>query len=114
MTVDAPIDEFQGYRPGLEADAALGAYYTGLTIHGVGIHSNRAATALRGAGIIAAPTGCAPDRIRISTAPAFARLGTGLPPLSIYADVEVPVYQHFSGDQLTAPLLFKVIMTYHF
>jgi hypothetical protein len=35
-------------------------------------------------------------------------------PFSIYADVEIPVYQYFRGDQLSAPALFKVILTYSF
>lgn len=34
--------------------------------------------------------------------------------VSAYADVEVPVYEHFTGNQLAAPWLLKVIVAYHF
>ena len=35
-------------------------------------------------------------------------------PVKIYADVEIPVYQHFTGNQLAAPVLFKVSVSYMF
>ena len=35
-------------------------------------------------------------------------------PLMVYADVERPVYQHFTGNQLAASLLYKVSVSYHF
>ena len=35
-------------------------------------------------------------------------------PVTVYADVELPVYQHFTGDQLSAPALFKVAVGYMF
>jgi hypothetical protein len=34
--------------------------------------------------------------------------------VKIYADVEVPVLQHFTGNQLVAPVLFKVSLSYMF
>jgi hypothetical protein len=34
--------------------------------------------------------------------------------MSLYADVEVPVFQDVRGNQLTASALFKVILSYHF
>jgi hypothetical protein len=37
-----------------------------------------------------------------------------LHPVSLYADVELPVFQDFRGNQLAAAALFKVILSYHF
>ena len=37
-----------------------------------------------------------------------------LHPVKIYADAEFPVYQNFTGNQLAAPVLFKVILSYMF
>jgi len=37
-----------------------------------------------------------------------------LHPFVLYADVEVPVWQDFTGNQLAAPVLFKVNVSYHF
>jgi len=32
----------------------------------------------------------------------------------LYTDVELPIYQHVRGDQLVAPALVKMIMSYDF
>jgi hypothetical protein len=32
----------------------------------------------------------------------------------LYADVELPVYQRFTGDQLSAAYLVKMIVSYKF
>jgi len=37
-----------------------------------------------------------------------------LHPVKIYADVEIPVYQNLTGNQLVAPALFKVNVSYMF
>ena len=34
--------------------------------------------------------------------------------VSFYADVEVPVFEHVTGNQLVAPVLVKVALSYHF
>ncbi len=34
------------------------------------------------------------------------------PHVMLYADVEFPVYQRMTGNQLVAPALFKVIVSY--
>ena len=34
--------------------------------------------------------------------------------LKFYADVEVPAYQNFTGNQLVAPLAVKATMAYEF
>jgi hypothetical protein len=35
-------------------------------------------------------------------------------PVSFYADVEVPVFQDFRGNQVVAPWLIKASLSYHF
>jgi hypothetical protein len=35
-------------------------------------------------------------------------------PVSVYADVELPVYERLTGNQLVAPLMFKLVLSYHF
>jgi len=35
-------------------------------------------------------------------------------PVKIYADVELPVFQNVNGNQLVAPVLFKVNVSYMF
>ena len=35
-------------------------------------------------------------------------------PISVYADVEFPVLQRVTGNQLVAPALFKMVISYHF
>ncbi len=37
-----------------------------------------------------------------------------LHPVKLYADVELPVYQNVTGNQLVAPVLFKVSLSYMF
>ena len=37
-----------------------------------------------------------------------------LHPVKIYADVELPVYQNVNGNQLVAPALFKLSISYMF
>ena len=34
--------------------------------------------------------------------------------IAIYADAELPVYQHFTGNQLAAPVMLKAILSYMF
>ena len=35
-------------------------------------------------------------------------------PVKLYADAEFPVYQNFTGNQLVAPVLFKLSLTFMF
>jgi hypothetical protein len=35
-------------------------------------------------------------------------------PVKIYADAEFPIYQNFTGNQLAAPVLFKVSLSFMF
>ncbi len=113
VLIDAPIDEVDQYRPGLEADGALGVYATGLKIGGLRVTPvAQVLVSERGhdSGIHSAhPLASGYQRVLLSPGLEF-----DLHPVTIYADIEVPVYQHFTGEQITAPFLFKVIMSYHF
>lgn len=112
-TVDAPLNQTQGYRPGLEADASIGAYYTGISFGNLKIVPlGQVLVSERGhdSGPAAAhPIQSGYQRLLLSPGLEF-----DFHPFSIYADIEVPCWQHFSGDQLTAPFLMKVILTYNF
>jgi hypothetical protein len=102
-----------GYRPGCEVDAALGLHYGGWTVGSAGITpiaqvigSDRA----RDSGPNAAdPVASGYQRVLISPG-----IEINLHPVHLYADVERPVYQHMTGNQLVAPVLFKLSASVHF
>ena len=101
------------YRPGLELDAAAGIYYSGLSLGPVRITpiaqvvgSER--TSDRGA---QASNPVASGYQRLMLAPG---LEVDYDQFRFYADAEVPVYQHFTGYQLAAPVLFKVSFSFMF
>ena len=49
--------------------------------------------------------------VRVLAAPG---LEFDLHPFKVYADVELPLYYHFTGDQLVAKTLFRVNVSYMF
>lgn len=110
---DLPVISQDHYRPGLEIDGAAGVYYSGLTFHGVTIAPvGQVILSYRDsdAGTEAAhPIASGYERVLLSPGIEF-----DFHPFSVYADVEIPVYQHFRGDQLAAPAMFKVIMSFKF
>jgi hypothetical protein len=111
--LDLPVLSRDQYRPGLEADAALGVYFTGWSIGPVSVTpvlevkgSDRA----RDTGMNAAdPVASGFQRVLLAPGLEF-----NLHPVTVYADVERHVYQHFTGNQLSAPALFKVSVSYMF
>lgn len=113
VLVDAPLNQVQGYRPGLEADGAVGVYFTGLKSGRVSITPiGQVLASERGhdSGINAAhPIASGYQRLLLSPG-----LEIDIHPVMLYADIEAPVWQHFSGDQLTAGILFKFIAAYRF
>lgn len=119
--LDLPIMFRDEYRPGLELDAGTGVYYKGLSYGGVSIEplaqvlgsyrmSDSGANASGGANDDPAD---GPDsgyeRVLLSPGLEFDRH-----PWSLYADAEFPVYQHMTGNQLVAPVLFKVSLSFMF
>jgi hypothetical protein len=111
--LDVPTLTQAHYRPGVEADAAAGLYYNNITLGrmritpvGQVIISERT----RDTGAAASnPIASGYQRILLSPGVEFH-----LHPVSLYADVEFPVFQDFRGNQLAASALFKVILSYHF
>ena len=55
------------------------------------------------------PTDSGYDRLLIAPGGEI-RLGI----LRFYADIELPIYQHVNGQQLTAPYALKTIVSYDF
>lgn len=104
--LDAPILIQAGYRPGVELDAATGVYYNGWSIGSVRIAPVAQAIVsdrTRDTGINAAsPAASGYQRVLLSPG-----IEVDFHPVRLYADVEFPIYQNFTGDQLAAPVLFK-------
>ena len=111
--LDQPLLSRDGYRPGLEVDAAIGAHYDGWTVGSASvvpiaqvIGSDRA----RDSGPSAAyPVASGYQRVLLSPG-----VEVNLHPVHFYADVERPVYQHMTGNQLVAPVLVKLSASIHF
>jgi hypothetical protein len=110
---DQPILARDEYRPGAELDAAAGVYYGGWRIGGAKItpmFQVIASLRARDSGANAAdPVASGYRRLLISPG-----IEINLHPWSVYVDAERPVVQHFTGNQLAAPVMFKVIMSHTF
>ena len=117
---DLPVLTRDEYTPGLELDGAAGIYYSGWSIGRLKITpvaqviaSER--TSDRGA---EASGGTFDDPGNVATGYQRILLSPGLEfhihPFSLYADVELPVFQNVTGNQVVAPALFKLIFSYHF
>ncbi len=110
--LDLPALTQGDYRPGFEADAAAGIYYDGLSLGRVKISP---VAQIIGSwrdhdhGAAAAPADSGYERVLLSPGIEFH-----LHPVKIYADVEVPVFQNLNGNQLVAPVLFKLSVSYMF
>ena len=113
MQLDVPALIRNQYRPGLELDTAVGLDYQGFSIGRLRISpvaqvifSER--TSDSGANS-ANPVSSGYQRLMLSPGVEFH-----LHPVKLYADAEFPVYQHFTGNQLAAPVLFKLSLTFMF
>jgi len=112
LQLDVPTLIQAEYRPGVELDAAAGIYYRGFQFGPVGISplaqvlfSERASDS----GAAADPDNTGYQRILLSPG-----IECRFHQFSLYADAEIPVYQHFTGNQLAAPVLLKAILSYAF
>lgn len=112
VTLDVPMLTQDQYRPGVEADGALGVYLNGLKLGPVAVTPiAQVLDGLRGrdSGINAAhPTASGYERVLLSPGLEF-----DLHPVMVYVDAELPVYAHITGDQLVAADLIKIIVSYH-
>ncbi|MGH8373072.1 MAG: hypothetical protein ACRETO_10085 [Gammaproteobacteria bacterium] len=102
-----------GYRPGNELDAAGGIYYNGWEIGSKSqlspvmqmIVSSRASDS----GAEASPDNSGYNRLLIAPGLEF---DSGA--FRLYADIELPVYQHVTGNQLVATRQYKLVLSYKF
>jgi hypothetical protein len=113
IQLDIPTLTQVQYQPGDEADAAEGVYYT-MRLSGPVklsplfqlIESLRT----RDNGNNAAnPVASGYERLILSPG-----IELDAHPMSFYADLEFPVVQHFTGEQLVAPVMVKVSVSYMF
>jgi hypothetical protein len=125
LQLDVPVLVQGGYRPGVELDTSLGLYYQGLSLGQVkitpvaqAIPSERtkdtgswASGGVNDASLPPAVTQPDSGYQRILLSPG---LEFDLHPLMIYTDVEFDVLQFSRGNQLVAPVLFKVGVSYSF
>ena len=112
LQLDLPVLIQDQYRPGIEFDSAAGIDYKGFSLGRVRISplaqvifSERTSDSDANAD----PDNSGYQRILLSPGIEFH-----IHPVKIYADVEIPVFQNVTGNQLTAPALFKVSMSYMF
>jgi len=107
--LDVPKMIQDQYRPGVELDTAAGIDYKGFSLGRVrispvaqAIFSYRSSDS----GAAADPDNSGHDRLMLSPGIEFH-----IHPVKIFADVEIPVSRNFNGNQLAAPVLFKVSMS---
>jgi hypothetical protein len=112
LQLDVPALTQAGYRPGTELDAAAGIDYKGFSLGRVRISplaqvifSERTSDS----GSNASPDDTGYQRLMLSPGIEFH-----IHPVKVYADVEFPVYQNFTGNQLAAPVMFKLSASYMF
>ncbi len=105
--LDVPVLSQVQYRPGTEFDAAVGAYYDGLRIGRLKISpigQIKLSVRTRDTGANSADP-VASGFVRVLAAPGIE---FDLHPIKVYTDVELPLYYHFTGDQLVAKTLFRL------
>jgi hypothetical protein len=111
--LDQPVFTRADYRPGTELDTAAGVHYNGWMIGNLMITPVAQIIASErtrdSGGASASPAASGYQRLLLSPGVEF-----DVNQVSFYGDVEVPVYQHFRGNQLAAAYLLKFIAAYHF
>ena len=112
LQLDVPVLIQAQYRPGVELDTAAGIDYKGWTVGrvkispvGQVIFSER--TSDSGAAANSENSGY--QRILLSPGVEFH-----IHPVKFYADVELPVFQNVTGNQVVAPVLFKASVSFMF
>ena len=105
--LDIPVLTQVQYRPGTEFDVAAGAYYSGWRIGRLLISPiAQLKVSLRSSDSGANATSpVASGFARLLAAPG---LELDMHPVKVYGDVELPLYQHFTGDQVAASVLVRV------
>lgn len=113
INLDQPVAYSRGYRPGGEADLAVGVYHTGWSLGGPfrlkPMVQVIASVRGRDHGTDANPGGTGYERIVVE--PGLELRGKAW---RLNADVGLPLYQRTNGDQLVAPQLFKLVASRSF
>jgi hypothetical protein len=110
--LDVPVLTQVGYRPGVELDSAAGVDYKGFSLGRMRISPVAqviASERTSDCGSNANHDNSGYQRILLSPGIEFH-----IHPVKIYVDVELPVFQNFTGNQLAAPVLFKMSMSWMF
>jgi len=111
---DKPVAWRSNYRPGEELDVAAGVSWTGWSLAGgkaslAPVMQVIASVRARDHGSDGVPGDSGYERAVL--APGL-ELQSG--PWRVFADVGIPVYQRVNGNQLTAPVLFKAMLSRSF
>jgi hypothetical protein len=119
--LDLPVVTRNEYRPGVELDTATGIYYNGWSLGKVNVTPVAqviASERTSDTGAYASGHALDPPIGEIDSGYQRIMLSPGIEldmhPVSFYADVEVPVFQDFRGNQLVASWLVKATVSYHF
>jgi hypothetical protein len=111
--LEVPVLTQVQYRPGTEFDVAVGAYYNGWRIGRVLISPiGQLKVSVRGADTgnnATTPVASGFERLLVSPG-----IECDLHPVKVYADIELPLYEHFTGNQVAAPVLFRLNVSYMF
>jgi hypothetical protein len=109
---DLPVLTQGDYRPGFEFDGAAGLNYQGFRVGRANIAPvAQALFSERTHDYGAAANSINSGYTRLLLSPG---LEVHIHPIKIYADIEIPVFQDFNGNQLAAPYLFKLSVSYMF
>lgn len=112
LQTDLPALTQAGYRPGFEADAAVGIDYKGLSLGNARISPLAQAIfseRTHDSGSNASPDNTGYQRLMLSPG-----IEIHIHPVKIYADAEFPVFQHFTGNQLASSVMFKLSASWMF
>ena len=113
VVLDLPLLTRQGYRPGSELDGSFGVYYSGWSLRGVLVSpALQVKASVRGSDSgpgASDPVASGFERVLVAPGLEF-----DLHPVRLDADLGLPVYQRFTGNQLAASALFRVALSYAF
>ncbi len=110
---DKPIEHKASYRPGAEADAAVGAYYGGWNLSPAvkvaPVLSMNASYRGHDGGTLGHPGDSGYERLLVTPG-----VQVNVDQLSVYVDVGFPVYVNSSGNQLVASQFYRINLSYRF
>ena len=112
--VQIPLNARDGYQPGAEVDGAFGVSYAGLgrvtdKLKFTPIVQLIASARAKDSGVLSNRPDSGYERLLVSPG-----IEASAGKWKLYGDVELPFYQHVNGNQLTAPVLVKVVLSRSF